>query len=376
MGFLIPSSLKYVRCLSNQLVKWRVLFLLSLITLTFLTVIYLPILSLPPHRPKSKFVFMNKHLCVSSAADNENQRTAVIVVLSSRKNFYRRNLVRQTYGTVKNANNVRILTIIFVLANSNGQEDDEANNNKLKEEADRYGDVIMGDFVDAYRNLTLKTIMAYDWITSYCRQAQIVVKTDDDVLVNIFELTRQLDSFSPADMVSSNIWCKLHQNENTVNDTESRFYASPVDFPSGKFPDHCAGVGYITPFHVIERIVDDISRSFVGRVCTHEDVFMTAIVPTHINSNATFFSRWSEPIKLVDVKGDHWFNYAFENGRDDQDNFLRNFVKNTTMDADVENFHSLRRRSRNTKFFLFTHSGEFEVLYRRLWQIIKKTFSN
>ncbi|KAG4065881.1 hypothetical protein HA402_012559 [Bradysia odoriphaga] len=243
---------------------------------------------------------MNKDMCVSSAADNTNERTAVIVVLSARKNFDRRNLVRQTYGSVKNTNNVRILAIIFVLANSDIQ-DDEANN-KLKEEMDRFADVIMGDFVDSYRNLTLKTIMAYDWVTSYCRQAQIVVKTDDDVLVNIFELTRHLDSLSPADMVSSNIWCNLHQNENTVNDPQSRFYVSPVDFPNGKFPDHCAGIGYITPFHVIERIVDDVSRSFVGRVCTHEDVFMTSVVTTHINSKSTYFWRKTEPIKLVNAK--------------------------------------------------------------------------
>lgn len=170
-----------------------------------------------------------------SADIDKNRRTAVIVVLSARAHFQRRNLVRQTYGSVKTANNVAILAVIFMLGNSDAHGADEDERNKLQAEMDQFGDIVMGDFVDCYKNLTLKTIMAYEWLTSYCREAQIVVKTDDDVLVNIFQLTAELDAWTPSDVVSSNIWCAVHRNENTIYDVESRFYVSPEEFPGGNF---------------------------------------------------------------------------------------------------------------------------------------------
>ncbi|XP_037026818.1 beta-1,3-galactosyltransferase 5-like [Bradysia coprophila] len=370
MGVHSLSRLKSVDFLSNQLLKskWRVVLVLSLTTLIFIFYT-MPMDSVSPHhRPKTKLIFMNRNLCVSSAAKNNTQRTAVIVVLSSRKNSERRNLVRQTYGSVKSANNVQILAVVFLLANSDAHNND-VDRNKLQVESDRFGDIIMGDFVDSYRNLTLKTIMAYDWLTSHCREAQFVVKTDDDVVVNIFELTRRLDSLSPAEMVSSNIWCRVDQNESTVTNISSKFYASPVDFPNDKFPNHCSGLGYVTTFDVIERIMDDISKSFPARVCTHEDVFMTGVVVTHINSNPN-----SEPIKLVSLR--HMFSIALETCREDDDQFLLNFVKNATMDTEIENCRSFRERNNKTIFFLITHNEEFEGVLRRLWQIIKKSFSN
>ncbi|XP_037040501.1 beta-1,3-galactosyltransferase 5-like [Bradysia coprophila] len=376
MSLLLLSRLKYVRCVSNQLVKWRVLLLLSLISLTFIliTVFSLPTwFSLSPHRAKTKILFMNEELCTPSTPYDRNQRTAVIVIPSARKHFNRRSVIRQTYGSVKKANNVKILAVIFILAKSDGrQEDDEADDRQLLAEADWFGDVIIGDFVDSYRNLTLKTIMAYDWLTTYCRKAQFVIKTDDDTVVNIFELTEHLSSLSPVDVSSSNIWCCVDRNESTVSDVTSKFYASSTDFPSGKFPDHCSGIGYVTTFVVIERFVEDISKSFPGRVCTHEDVFMTAVVPMHINADWKYFWRKPEPIQLVHQK--YSISCVFEDGRDDVDHFLRDFVRNTTMDAESRNFIKFRERYPKRFFFLIAHTEELEEIHLRLWEIIKKSY--
>lgn len=193
----------------------------------------MPVRLASPRRPKTNFTFNNRELCTLSAVDNINQRSVVIVVLSARKHFNKRNLVRQTYGSIKTANDINVLAVVFMLGNSDEQGAEETDLNKLEAEIDHFGDIVVGDFVDCYKNLTLKTIMAYEWVNSYCRQAQLVVKTDDDVLVNIFQLTEELYAWSPSDVVSSNIWCAVHRNENTIHDIESRFYVSPAEFPGG-----------------------------------------------------------------------------------------------------------------------------------------------
>ncbi len=100
-----------------------------------------------------------------------------------------------------------------MLGNSDEQAMEHRERNRLHEVINRFGDYYCRRFRGF---VTLKTIMAYEWVTCYCRQAQFVVKTDDDVVVNPFALTKVLQSLTAADVASSNIWCKVHQNESTT----------------------------------------------------------------------------------------------------------------------------------------------------------------
>ncbi|KAG4077302.1 hypothetical protein HA402_009931 [Bradysia odoriphaga] len=249
-------------------------------------------------RPKTVIKFLNKDLCAITSPDSG--KTAVIIVHSARSHFERRTLIRQTYGTIYNVNNIRILAVVFMLGSSDGDLNTPTDTTKLQMEMDRYRDIIVGDFVDHYRNLTLKAIMAFEWLTTHCRQARFLIKTDDDVVINIYRLTKEMDSWTEEEVNSQNIWCPLHRNERTVDNKMSRFYASPVDFPNGIFPDHCGGLGWVTNIDVIDQFVDAISRWFLGRVCTHDDVFMTGILVRHINMMRNSSRGKIEPIKLVD----------------------------------------------------------------------------
>ena len=40
-------------------------------------------------------------------------------------------------------------------------------------------------FQDIYYNLTLKTVMGLKWTSIYCNQAKYIMKTDDDIFVNV-----------------------------------------------------------------------------------------------------------------------------------------------------------------------------------------------
>jgi len=46
--------------------------------------------------------------------------------------------------------------------------------------------------VDTYRNLSYKTISGLKWVTHYCPASSYVLKIDDHVFVNIFNLIREL----------------------------------------------------------------------------------------------------------------------------------------------------------------------------------------
>lgn len=322
-----------------------------------------------PQRPKTKLIFHNKDLCTLPAEGKNNQLNLIIVVISARDHFKQRHYVRRTYGSVRNANNINILSVVFMLGNLDEPGAAEADLNVLEAEKNQFGDVVIGDFVDAYRNLTLKTIMAYEWVGTFCREAQIVVKTDDDVLVNVFKLTEILNTWSSSELKSSNIWCMIHNDEKTIEDPASKYYASLEEFPTGKFPGHCGGLAYVTNNRVIERISDEISKSFLGDLCTHEDVFMTSIVPKRINSIPNSFWERSEPIKLVDKRSE-WFTLDLEEMKN---KFLVNVLRQP--EVLYENIDHIRSRYENTIFYLMAHTDDYEQLYFRLWYIFNRMYS-
>jgi hypothetical protein len=55
----------------------------------------------------------------------------------------------------------------------------------LAKEVELYQDFIIGSFEDTYRKLTLKTLHILDWASTYCTKAQYLLKTDDDMFLNI-----------------------------------------------------------------------------------------------------------------------------------------------------------------------------------------------
>lgn len=70
--------------------------------------------------------------------------------------------------------------------------------NAITEENRQYNDIIQEKFHDTYNNLTLKSVMMLKWVTSNCAQAKYLMKTDDDMFVNIPALLKTLQPRSPA----------------------------------------------------------------------------------------------------------------------------------------------------------------------------------
>ena len=65
---------------------------------------------------------------------------------------------------------------------------DENIQRSLEEESQEYGDLVQGDFLDNYYNLSYKAIMGNLWVAEFCNQAEFLVKTDDDMFVDMYEV--------------------------------------------------------------------------------------------------------------------------------------------------------------------------------------------
>ena len=68
----------------------------------------------------------------------------------------------------------------------------------LEEEMKLHQDFIIGDFIDSYRNLTLKTLTSYTYFTQHCNsnETKWIVLNDDDTFIDQVHLDKSLSKLS------------------------------------------------------------------------------------------------------------------------------------------------------------------------------------
>ena len=67
------------------------------------------------------------------------------------------------------------MKVVFLLANKNL--------NQISAEAATYDDILAGDFLDSFHNLTFKDSMLMTWAIEKC-PSKFIFKGDDDILLN------------------------------------------------------------------------------------------------------------------------------------------------------------------------------------------------
>ncbi len=166
----------------------------------------------------------------------------VLLITTEARQLDARNAIRQTWGSDSVALALGFIRL-FLLGKNEG-ELGLLQQKMLEAESQRYHDIIQQDFLDSYKNLTIKTLMGMNWVAMHCQQASYVMKTDSDMFVNTEYLI--LNLLRPETEPKKNYFTgstmkgyKPNRNQN------SKWYMSPELYPSEKYPTFCSGTGYV-----------------------------------------------------------------------------------------------------------------------------------
>ena len=107
---------------------------------------------------------------------------------------------------------------------------------KIAEEVERYNDIVQVDFVDSYKNLTLKTMSILRWLFTYCNTATFAIKTDPDVLILPAELIRGMEE-QYAKRFDNNLWDKFLMGRLAKDEIAHRNPKSKWHVPRSLFND-------------------------------------------------------------------------------------------------------------------------------------------
>uniref|UniRef100_A0A1B0D0R2 Hexosyltransferase n=1 Tax=Phlebotomus papatasi TaxID=29031 RepID=A0A1B0D0R2_PHLPP len=101
-----------------------------------------------------------------------------IFVTSAPDHRKERQSIRETWGTIGNRSDVALGFVVGATHNRTLEY-------KLQRESLAKGDLIRTNSIDSYKNLTLKSLSMLEWTLTYCPMTQFVLKTDDDMFLNM-----------------------------------------------------------------------------------------------------------------------------------------------------------------------------------------------
>ena len=138
---------------------------------------------------------------------NKSQDVFVLIyVHTSPKNYKRRLSIRETWARRSMFRDIRL---VFMM----GKTEEKSVNDTIKLESNIYGDIVQEDFLDSYKNLTYKGIMAMKWISTYCNHTKYILKVDDDIITNTFIVLRHLKSIEKYEnYTKKSVMCLVWRN--------------------------------------------------------------------------------------------------------------------------------------------------------------------
>uniref|UniRef100_A0A915KZX9 Hexosyltransferase n=1 Tax=Romanomermis culicivorax TaxID=13658 RepID=A0A915KZX9_ROMCU len=162
-----------------------------------------------------------------------------------------------------------------------GQSANKHTEKMIRVESGMYRDIIQENFVDSYKNLSLKGIMWLKWATLHCPNAFYIVKVDDDIVVNIFNLARHLATLNGMPV---------------LREQGSKWFVSKNEVENDTYPPYCSGSAYIITNDFVPVLY---RKSFRTKLVWVDDAYITGFLPAglafeHVNLASLYVLRHEE----------------------------------------------------------------------------------
>ncbi|KAL1251159.1 hypothetical protein QQF64_018955 [Cirrhinus molitorella] len=164
-----------------------------------------------------------------------------------------RNSIRMTWGREKVVED-KVVVVLFIMG-LNSENDEGTLQERLRNESRQYNDLLQSNFLDSYRNLTIKTMVMMEWLSTNCQQASFAMKVDADVLLNMNNLINMLVSLNPVptNYMTGLVWYASPVIRNPFN----KFFLPHDVYPKDTFPPYPLGMCYIISLDLPQKFIQE-----------------------------------------------------------------------------------------------------------------------
>ncbi|XP_053670227.1 beta-1,3-galactosyltransferase 5 [Anopheles nili] len=151
-----------------------------------------------------------------------------------------------------------------------------------------HGDLIQGNFDEAYRNLTYKHLMSLQWATHSCRGAKYLIKMDDDIVFDPFYIQNYLSDLNQPDerhLLAGYIF----RNKKVIRLQSNKWYVSRNEYQPEVYPPYLSGWLYITNQRTARALLAESQSAGFFWI---DDTFITGVLAERLQLPQTGLNRW------------------------------------------------------------------------------------
>jgi hypothetical protein len=270
-----------------------------------------------PHSVKVAKPHPFRYVINSPKVCSKDEVFLLVYVHTAPDHYKRRTVIRQTWGNMLQYTDP--IRVVFFMGVSNlGSELNSTSAQKaLYFEQGQYQDLVQEDFLDTYHNLTHKGVSALKWITHNCRQAIFILKTDDDIFVNMFSLMRHLKRMQGRGLEYTQglLMCAVWYGMPVMR--TGKWKVTKEEWKDEYYPTYCSGSAFILSTDVAEKLY---KVSYHVPFFWVDDFYITGLLPlkagniTHKQFLSTYVLNGDKLEELF--TGSSWYLYIFSHLHD------------------------------------------------------------
>ncbi|KAM4597442.1 beta-1,3-galactosyltransferase 1-like [Fundulus diaphanus] len=191
------------------------------------------------------------HFTMNEPLKCEQEKPFVVLIVQvAPRNRAHRDVIRSTWGSEKLVQGQEV-RLFFLLGMQTG-DDAQQVHQQLLQESKEHHDLIQSNFVDCYKNLTIKTMVMLEWLNSFCSSAPFAMKIDSDMFLNVPNLVALLLKAPRTNYMTGLV---AHGGQ-VLRNPSSKWYV-PVDLLSDAFyPPYALGLGYILSLDLTKKLIE------------------------------------------------------------------------------------------------------------------------
>ncbi|KAM8910241.1 beta-1,3-galactosyltransferase 1-like isoform 2-T10 [Spinachia spinachia] len=175
----------------------------------------------------------------------------VLMIPVAPHNTEARDTIRSTWAKKTNVLG-RVISHFFLMGITKETNGTETIPEKLLQESQRHHDILQSDFLDSYNNLTIKTMVMFEWLSSHCPNTSYAMKVDADIFLNVHNLVDMLLK-APSHLYMTGM---VARDAAVIRDPTSKWFLPLSVFPEPTYPPYALGLGYVFSLDLPRRIVE------------------------------------------------------------------------------------------------------------------------
>ncbi|KAK8753511.1 hypothetical protein OTU49_000015 [Cherax quadricarinatus] len=122
---------------------------------------------------------------------------------------------------------------------------------------------------------------ALQWISEHCMHARWILKSDDDIVINVFSLVAFLKYYAAWETSAngappSKLLCAVWWGMPVLRGTGcAKWCVSMDEFPNSTFPTYCSGCAFVIPTYLAPRLYNAFFRV---RFLWVDDAFISGVM--------------------------------------------------------------------------------------------------